>query len=100
MIKPLTLFEFSSVLGSSFQVNIDSDRQLQLKLVEATKLGDRAAASSVRSEPFSLIFKGPRDVQLAQQICPLKHSTLGELSIFLVPVGCEEDGISYEAIFN
>lgn len=101
MLKTLTFSEFSSVLGSPFQlVEDDPARQLQLELLEAKTIGDRPAESESRSQAFSLLFKGPGDVMLTQQTCHLKHSKLGELSIFLVPVGYQEDGVRYEAIFN
>jgi hypothetical protein len=37
---------------------------------------------------------------LPQQIYLLKHAELGALSLFLVPVGLDEQGARYEAIIN
>ena len=92
--------EFSSVLGSSFQIDIDRDRQLELELIEAERHGDKHAHLGGHSEPFTLLFKGPGDVMLPQRMYSLKHSLLGDLNIFLVPVAREVDGMRYEAIFN
>lgn len=53
-------------------------------------------------KPFSLIFNGGRsDVQFDQQIIPLTHDALGELRIFMVPIGRNENGtIRYQAVFT
>ncbi|MBT9314090.1 DUF6916 family protein [Leptothoe spongobia] len=97
MLKTLTLSDFSPVVGSSFQVRTELDVSLQLELLEAVELG---AASGARSSSFSLLFKGANDIILSQRIYPMRHPDLGELSIFLVPVSREADGMRYEAIFN
>ncbi|MDV3348304.1 hypothetical protein D0962_21895 [Leptolyngbyaceae cyanobacterium CCMR0082] len=97
MFKTLTLSDFSSTVGSSFQVCPEPDTSLQLELLEAVEL---SSSSSARSESFSLLFKGPSDVVLPQKLYSMNHSDLGDLSIFLVPVAGASDGIRYEAIFN
>ena len=53
-----------------------------------------------REQPFSLLFRGPLRPLLPQQITTLEHDTLGVLEIFIVPVGPDEYGQRYEAIFN
>jgi hypothetical protein len=100
MFETLSLSDFSPVVGSSFQVRTEPDVSLQLELLEAVKLSDIPAGFSQRSESFSLLFRGPADMMLSQQMCPLSHADLGELSVFLVPVGRDADGIQYEAVFN
>ena len=40
-----------------------------------------------RQEVFSLFFHGPADSFVSQGIHRLKHSQMGELELFLVPVG-------------
>jgi hypothetical protein len=55
----------------------------------------------MRREPFSLIFKGPREHPLPQQIHQMRVAAAPEpLEIFIVPVGQEQDGFVYQAIFN
>ena len=53
-----------------------------------------------RQEVFSLFFHGPPAPFVAQGIHKLNHSHLGELELFLVPVGRDKDGFQYEAAFN
>ena len=97
----LQLSDFSKVVGSSFQVDIESDSSCQLELIEAVKIGDRTDDhSSSQPTSFSLLFKGPQDIFLSQQIWILHHPQLGDLGLFLVPVSHKDDGFCYEAIFN
>jgi hypothetical protein len=49
---------------------------------------------------FSLIFKGPADLALAQNTYRVKHKELRSFKLVVVPVKQEESGVYYEAIFN
>ncbi len=51
-------------------------------------------------EPFSLLFRAPREYGRSQGRCDLEHEGLGRLDIFLVPIDEDESGIYLEAIFN
>jgi hypothetical protein len=52
-------------------------------------------------DPFALEFSGPTEPALDQRIYRLGHPALGELEIFLVPIGIEPaGGRRYEAVFN
>lgn len=50
-------------------------------------------------ESYALLFRGPAQPVLEQRIHRLVHEG-DELAIFLVPVGRDDRGIKYEAIFN
>jgi hypothetical protein len=58
-----------------------------------------APADATARTPFSLVFKGPVDPVLGQQMYPLVHAELGELEIFIVPIGQDDSGTRYEAVF-
>ena len=96
-LDTVTLDDFLPVVASVFQVKTDN-LDLSLELIEAKpgkiQLPDRPRQS------FSLLFRGPQTPRLLQQIIPLEHETLGLLEIFLVPVGADERGTQYEAVFN
>ena len=49
---------------------------------------------------FSLTFVNHEETILPQKLYELDHETLGRGVIFLVPVGKDENGIRYEAVFN
>lgn len=95
MPAPLRLAMFPEHVGSEFEVLDDPSRVFRLILTEVVE-----HAKTERNEAFSLMFQGPSDLSLGQGIHKLKHSALGELEIFLVPVGQDKDGFQYEAVFN
>ena len=95
MPASLRLAMFPEHVGSEFEVLDDPSRIFRLILVEVVE-----HARTERNEAFSLMFHGPSDPFLGQGIHKLKHATLEELEIFLVPVGQDKDGFQYEAVFN
>ena len=86
---------FAENLNTKFSVRVDANRTIELELTGITE-----SNSAPNHEQFALAFRGPADVYLPQQIYPLEHQRLGTMSIFLVPVGRDEQGFEYEAIFN
>lgn len=93
MLDSLTKADFAENLHTVFTCDIGSDRKLDLELVEL-----REGRSSPRQEQFALTFCGP--LALPQHMYDLQHPTLGELALFLVPIGKDEQGYYYEAVFN
>ena len=49
---------------------------------------------------FSLLFHASGTGHLPQQIFTLEHEELGELSLFLVPLGPDGDRMRYEAVIS
>jgi hypothetical protein len=47
-----------------------------------------------------LFFYGSADSNLGQGTFELEHESLGQLQIFLVPIGIDSRGIRYQAVFN
>jgi len=90
----LTSKMFAECLNTVFELQ-SSSGNLPLKLIEVMDLNH-----SPRLEQFSLIFSGPMTPVLPQRIHALRHEKLGELNLFLVPVGPDEQGMRYEVIFN
>jgi len=56
--------------------------------------------SSPQQEQFSLRFRGDRNQVFPQRIYPMKHDSIGDFDLFLVPIGRDESGTFYEAVFN
>ncbi len=94
------LADFAEWVGSDFRVADESGGAIGLELVEAKPLAPQRGAP--RPEPFSLIFRGPRDRPLDQRIHTLQHDRLGQFALFLAPIGPGSDGRGpyYQAIFN
>lgn len=94
-MKNNTLSAFQKVAGSKFEVILEPGN-VQLVL---SKVIDHGSTPS--HEQFSLRLLGPGDKFLPQRIYSLRHEILGELELFLVPVGQEAGGsYQYEIIFN
>ena len=79
---------FAKQVGSRFRIEIDTHHFVTTKLIEADPLGSRSRSSELpASEPFSLLFKVDGHGDLPQKTYRIHHETLGELMLFLVPVG-------------
>jgi hypothetical protein len=50
--------------------------------------------------PFSLVFVGPAERAVNQQICAFRHAQLGQFELFIVPLGPAEQGMRYEAVIS
>lgn len=96
--RVLDFEDFARHQHERFRVAVENG-QVDLELIEATDLGP-AAVVAARRRNFSLIFRGPRETVLPQRIHCLKHDALGEIQIFLVPIGPDAAGMRYEAVFN
>jgi len=95
----LTCELFAARVQETFTVSSD-DLSVTMVLVEAKQGRGRNAPAGVRSDPFSLYFKYAGDPYPPQGMYTFTNPALGELAIFVVPVGREQDGVIYEAIFN
>lgn len=95
----LTAAMFSPYLGTSFTLLDTGVDSVELRLTSVDELPPQSGAP--RAQPFSLTFSGSRGHMLIQRTYRLAHAALGELEIFLVPIGYDSDGgLLYEAVFN
>jgi hypothetical protein len=86
-----------------FVAHLDTDFEMQvagvvvpLKLVKIDPAGNSGRAGGA----FSLIFVAPIGSAHKQAMYPVRHPVLGNLEIFLVPVGPQSGGLGYQAIFT
>jgi hypothetical protein len=98
MLEALTHESFRPHVGTAFRVEYAPAASATLTLVEVTVLGGGAGAA--RRQPFSLLFRGPREPVLPQRIYRLEHEGMGALELFIVPIGPDGEGMRYEAIFT
>jgi uncharacterized protein DUF6916 len=94
MPDELTQATFAPHVGSPFRVHV-GDSELELTLVEVSDV-----RVSPRVEAFSLEFRGPAASPLPQAEYQFDHPVIGELALFIVPVGRDGDALEYEAVFN
>jgi hypothetical protein len=90
--------DFSNRVGDKFRLKAADNLSFDLELMEVHDTGRK---SSTRTQsPFSLLFKGPRENLLVQQMYRIENGTLGAMDLFLVPVRQDQNGYYYEAVFN
>jgi len=87
---------FRGHVGSQFRIEVGPDEFVAAELVEAEALNTGPRSEEFSREPFSLLFEVDGSIDLPQQTYPVHHETLGELPLFLVPLGAGKS----ESIFN
>lgn len=95
--KQLVAEDFADKIGQVFAIREEGAPAMALMLRQVEPMDSAMAAGR---PPFSLIFEADDPRVLAQRIYRMEHDGLGELSIFLVPIGKNKDGVSYQAVFN
>jgi len=93
----LTRDLFSDKVGQSWVIDEPGAPAIEFTLAEVENLRNFA---KLKREPFSLIFTTQGNFVLPQRTYMLRHAELGQMSIFLVPVGRKDDLTSYQAVFN
>lgn len=92
----LTLETFRPAVGQAFTVGDEGGAKVELILAEAAEVdaGPHAPAPS-----FSLLFHGPADPFMPQATYRFEHESLEAMEIFIVPLGRDEHGTVYQAVF-
>ena len=107
MLDRLTHESFAPYIGTEFRIYIDPSTSVPAELVEVSVRSQRvpraswATSSEPQREPFSIVFRAPLEQPLWQQMYRVEHTAIGVIEgLFLVPVGINQDGRFYEAIFS
>ena len=95
--EPLTRELFSDKVGQIWVIDEPEAPPIELTLTEVEPLKNYA---KLKREPFSLLFTTSGDFTLPQRLYGLRHSTLGPMTIFLVPIARHGDTTTYQAVFN
>jgi hypothetical protein len=95
MTASLTYDAFAKNLNTIFRIRVDDSREIEAQLVEISE-----HLLSAKQERFSVVFRGPNDEFLGQGMRRLEHDELQSLDLFLVPIGRDDQGTYYEAVFN
>jgi hypothetical protein len=89
---------FAGRIGERFSMELDGGVKHDVELIEVTRLGDQPTDG--RRAPFSIVFRGPAEPVAPQRIYCFRHAELGELELFVVPIGADREGVRYEAVFT
>ncbi|MGD0089791.1 MAG: hypothetical protein ABSE73_07710 [Planctomycetota bacterium] len=99
MLDELSRDTFARHLHSKFSIQPEGAEGVAVELASVSPAKTQRAGNK-HLECFSLVFKGPSDPLLPQRTYSMAHSQIGTFELFLVPVGKQEDGVRYEAVFN
>jgi hypothetical protein len=88
--------DFLPYLNQTFLIHVTPEQTHPVELIAVTRLG----RDNTTGRPFSLLFRGNREVYLPQHIYPISHDSIGTLEIFIVPIVPDSIGNRFEAIFN
>jgi hypothetical protein len=94
-LDALTAATFAPLSGDRFRIEPGEAPGFEVELIEVKE----GIASASRTQ-FSLLFRGGPDPPLPQRIYRVEHAELGSLDIFLVPLGPDNVGQRYEAVFT
>ncbi|HBB87038.1 MAG TPA: hypothetical protein DC047_05435 [Blastocatellia bacterium] len=95
MDTPLDHEVFSKNLETTFRISIDDTNSIDAELSNVTEL-----QLSPGQERFSVVFRGPKEPLLGQGTYSFRHEQMGQFVLFIVPMRQDDDGTSYEAVFN
>lgn len=90
---------FSRHLNTKFHLQLETPQPVALELVEVNAYKG-GPGEQEGWERFTAVFHGPAEAFLPQHMYQLRHEAMGDLVLFLVPVGRDERGFLYEAVFN
>lgn len=81
--------DFEGRDGEIFTI-VDGDLRIDAELIEFTPHGEGA----------SIVMRGPLEPVLPQRIYDIEHPFLGDFELFIVPIGPDDSGMRYEAVFS
>ena len=91
----LTHEEFSKHLNTTFRIRLNDERTIDARLIDVSE-----RLVSPRQERFSIVFLSSNEVLIGQGIAQFEHDEMGTFQLFIVPIGRDERGTQYEAVFN
>ncbi len=97
-LQLLAASDFQSQVGKEFFIHFTGDVTASAQLEKVTDLPRYA---NLERKPFSILLQTKQKERYYQQaIYTIEQPALGSMQIFLVPVGCNEKGVQYEAVFS
>lgn len=99
MLETFTIETFQPRLGELFHASLEGGERLPLKLTAVHPWTNESAQSWPRV-PFSLVFHTVPQAVMPQQVYRLENESMEPFELFLVPLGPDQQGMRYEAVFT
>jgi hypothetical protein len=87
--------EFLKHLNTKFRIRVSEADAIEAELTDVSE-----RLMSPRQERFSLVFRTTNEILLGQGQRDFEHDQMGTFSLFIVPIGRDDAGTDYEAVFN
>ena len=87
--------EFLKHLHTKFRIHVSETEVLEAELTDVSEL-----MISPRQERFWLVFRTSNEMLLGQDLRAFEHDAMGNFDLFIVPIGRDDEGTYYEAVFN
>ena len=97
-IDEVTREAFEPYLDGTFRVSAGKDLAFDAQLIEVSPVGETRGPTG--RQAFSVVLRGPENDAPEQAIYQVAHEELGSIELFLVPIGPDDKGMKYEAVFT
>ena len=87
--------EFLKHLNTRFSIRLSETETVEAELTDVSE-----RLMSPRQERFSLVFRTANEILIEQGQRTFDHDAMGNFSLFIVPIGRDDEGTYYEAVFN
>ncbi len=92
--------EFESKLGEIFEIKLENEQTIELKLTTVDSLNKAESPHNLRKDPFSLVFIGPKEIRLPDNSYWMSVEGHDKQLIFISGFKKDNEGIHYDSIFN
>ena len=97
-ISLLSANNFNALLNAVFTIKFSEGIEHGAELISVTEF---SGYSPLQRTPFSLVFRTQQKNEYYEQdIFTVTHPEEGNLELFLTPLGFDEVGMKYEAVFS
>ena len=97
-LQLLTAADFQSQVNKDFFIHFSNEVIITAQLDKVVEL---PPYDNLERKPFTILLQTTQKKYHYQQaIYTIEQPVLGIMDIFLVPVGCNEKGVQYEAVFS
>ena len=87
--------EFTRHLNTAFRIHLNEAETVEAELTDVSE-----HLVSPTQERFSITFRTSNETFLGQGLRQFDHDQMGSFDLFIVPIGRNDKGTSYEAVFN
>jgi hypothetical protein len=93
----LQMQNFGAQANTTYELLV-AGGSMHLTLIDIQPL--KAHDPNSQRAPFSLVFKSNVQHVLPQAIYRVRNAVQGEVDMFLVPLGRDAQGVTYQAVYN